>query len=145
MSPASAPRPSGAKASSRPTVVAPQGGMVLSRPGARLRVVWWASAPPFGMTASPWAEARGGTLKRAPRLEIDLELRLALTLRICLAIDHLTEVRIGKVQIRAAQDHPVQQIEIRHAQFRFHMFADAELLAERDVFIQVPRTADIEN
>src|ERR1039457_5984129 len=88
------------------------------------------------MTARPWAEARGGTLKRAPRLEIDLELRLALALRIGLAIDPLPEVRIGKVQIRAAQDHPVQQIEIRHAQFRFHMFADAELLTERDVFRQ---------
>src|ERR1035438_4306878 len=113
MSPASAPRPNGAKASSRPTVVARQVGMILSRRGGRFSGVRRGVAGPFS------AEARGGKLKRAPRLEIDLELRLALALRIGLAIDHLTEVRIGKVQIRAAQDHPVQQIEIRHAQFRF--------------------------
>src|ERR1022692_1326621 len=146
MSPASAPRPSGAKASSRPTVVARQVGMILSRRGARFSVLRRASARHLRMTARPWAEARGGTLKRAPRLEIDLELRLALTLRIDLVIDHLTEVRIGeRVGCRPAQDHPVQQIEIRHAQFRFHMFADPELLAQRYVFIQVPRTTDIED
>ena len=78
-------------------------------------------------------------------LEIELKLRLSLTLRIGLAINHQTKGRVCNSQIRAAELHPVQQIEIRHAQLRFHVFAYGELLDRRDVFIQVPRTADIED
>src|ERR1017187_1903167 len=98
MSPASAPRPSGAKASSRPTIVARQVGMILSRRGARFSVLRRASARPL-MKASPGAEAPGGTLRAcATTLETDLKLPLALTLRIRLAIDHLTEIWIGEYQ-----------------------------------------------
>ena len=85
-------------------------------------------------------------LSREVVLEVQLELRLSLPLRVGLAVDHLSEVRIREQQSAgAAEYHAVQQIEVRETQLGGDVLGKREFLAERYVLIQIPGQANVQD
>src|SRR5579864_7631224 len=71
----------------------------------------------------PWLVGAGHSPARLSTSEANLELRLSLPLRVVLVVDDLPEIRICQKQgIGAAEDHPVEQVEIREAQLRPNPF-----------------------